>query len=96
MKAVSINTVWIGHLERRRYKVYINRHKGKVFLNFSNLLIFFAEGHSEDDDEVVSIIKELLDTRIRYKFNKFKGKQLWFLCLLALTAVLLSISMNHI
>lgn len=55
------------------------------------MLIFFAKGHSEDDDEVVSIIKELLDTRIRYKFNKFKGKQLWFLCLLALTAVLLSI-----
>lgn len=65
--------------------------KCKVFLNVSNSLIFFTEGHSEDDDEVVSIIKELLDTRIRYKFNTFKGKQLWFLCLLALTAVLLSV-----
>lgn len=36
-------------------------------------------GHSEDDDDIVSMIKELLDTRIRYKtfdihnsVNKFK------------------------
>lgn len=34
------------------------------------LYIFFIVGHSEDDDDIVSMIKELLDTRIRYKSIK--------------------------
>ena len=29
--------------------------------------MFSIVGHSEDDDDIVSMIKELLDTRIRYK-----------------------------
>lgn len=33
------------------------------------------EGLSEDDDEVVSMIKELLDNRIRYRLSK--AKHIW-------------------
>lgn len=33
------------------------------------------EGLSEDDDEIVSMIKELLDNRIRYRFSKLTYRQ---------------------
>lgn len=49
---------------------------------------FIILGHSEDDDEIVSMIKELLDTRIRYQtisqsevfvyYNCFLGRSLTF------------------
>lgn len=40
--------------------------------SYINLCDVVFEGLSEDDDEVVSMIKELLDTRIRYRFGKVK------------------------
>lgn len=36
-------------------------------VNLFTQYIYFIVGLSEDDDEIVLIIKELLDTRIRYK-----------------------------
>lgn len=41
-------------------------------VNISTLYIFFFVGHSEDDDDIVAMIKELLDTRIRYKTTHFE------------------------
>lgn len=42
-------------------------------VNISTLYIFYIIGLSEDDDDIVSMIKELLDTRIRYKTSNFES-----------------------
>lgn len=44
------------------------------FIYLSRMYLFIL-GLSEDDDEIVSMIKELLDTRIRYQF--IEAKLLW-------------------
>lgn len=42
-------------------------------VNLFTLYIYFTVGLSEDDDDIVSMIKELLDNRIRYKTNNFQS-----------------------
>lgn len=57
MKAVSTQPPQMNHPEVMQ--IYI-------LINISILCISFTVGHSEDDDDIVCMIKELLDTRIRY------------------------------
>lgn len=50
-----------------------------ISANMSALNIFLIVGLSEDDDDIVSVIKELLDTRIRYKLVGFWFKKILLL-----------------
>lgn len=57
MKAVSMQPAHISHLG-------VMLLLDCILCNPVHLLFV---GYSEDDDDIVSMIKELLDTRIRYK-----------------------------
>lgn len=58
MKAVSTQPPQINHPEVMQIL--------HILITVSILCISFTAGHSEDDDDIVCMIKELLDTRIRF------------------------------